>query len=82
MSSQIAVYNAMSALFLMERSASNAMAASMYALQLPETCAGQQAEPRFGEGNLRSAVDNFYGVDSASMREEELGCDGNGHVER
>lgn len=25
-----------------------------------------------GEGNLRTAVDNFYGVDSASMSEEEI----------
>lgn len=26
----------------------------------------------YGEGNLRRAVDNFYGVDSASMNDEEL----------
>jgi NAD-dependent dihydropyrimidine dehydrogenase PreA subunit len=28
------------------------------------------------EGNLRKAVDNFYGVDSASMSEEEIGVMG------
>lgn len=30
----------------------------------------------YGEGNLRRAVDNFYGVDSASMSDEELGSMG------
>jgi len=29
-----------------------------------------------GEGNMRVAVDNFYGVDSASMSDEELGTMG------
>lgn len=29
-----------------------------------------------GEGNLREAVDNYYGVDSASMSEEDLGAMG------
>ena len=51
-------------------------------LQLFKASSRQQAQSGLGEGNMRRAVDNFYGVDSSSMSDEELAAMGNCHVKR
>ncbi len=56
----------------MERYASSAMAAWMFANKLLKAVHVSQLNLDVGDGSLRRAVDNFFGVDTAEMTQDEL----------